>query len=67
MRDPDYEDLLPLLSVPAAQHDPGLGGVTRRRFLQGTLATDRRRHARHHRAGRRRRSRPPSPPPTASS
>jgi len=25
--------------VPAAQHDPGLGGVTRRRFLQATLAT----------------------------
>ncbi|MEQ1786277.1 MAG: DUF1501 domain-containing protein, partial [Acidimicrobiales bacterium] len=38
MPDPDYEDLLPLLSVPAAQHDPGLAGVTRRRFLQGTLA-----------------------------
>ncbi len=39
MLDPDYEDLLPLLSVPAAQHDPGLAGVTRRRFLQATLAT----------------------------
>ena len=39
MRDPDYEDLLPLLSVPAEVHDPGLAGVTRRRFLQGTLAT----------------------------
>lgn len=39
MTDPDYEELLPLLSVPAAQHDPGVGGVTRRRFLQATLAT----------------------------
>ena len=38
MRDPDYDDLLPLLSVPAEVHDPGIGGVTRRRFLQGTLA-----------------------------
>ena len=41
MRDPDYEDLLPLLSVPGRPHDPGLGGVTRRRFLQATLATGR--------------------------
>ena len=37
--DPDFDDLLPLLSVPAAAHDPGPAGVTRRRFLQGLLAS----------------------------
>ena len=35
--DLEYEALLPLLSVPAAVHDPG--GLSRRRFLQGALAT----------------------------
>ena len=39
MTDPDFEDLLPLLSVPAAAHDPGPEGVSRRRFLQGVLAS----------------------------
>lgn len=39
MTDPDFEDLLPLLSVPAATHDPGPAGLSRRRFLQGILAT----------------------------
>ena len=39
MTDPDFEDLLPLLSVPAAAHDPGPAGVSRRRFLQGVLAS----------------------------
>ena len=39
MLDPDYEDLLPLLSVPAASTIRAPAGVTRRRFLQATLAT----------------------------
>ena len=34
--DLEYEDLLPLLSVPGEVHDPGF---SRRHFLQGSLAT----------------------------
>jgi uncharacterized protein (DUF1501 family) len=37
--EPDFEDLLPLLSVPGEVHDPGPRGVSRRRFLQGLLAS----------------------------
>jgi uncharacterized protein (DUF1501 family) len=38
MTDPDdFEQILPLLSVPADVHDPD--GLPRRRFLQGALAT----------------------------
>ena len=67
MLDPDYEDLLPLLSVPAAQHDPGPTGVTPTPLPPG--------HPRHHRsrdpraapAGPTRPSPPRSRPPTASS
>ena len=67
MLDPDYEDLLPLLSVPAAQHDPGLGGRHPPPLPPGHPRHDGRRHPRRHPLGHARPSPPRSPPRTASS